>query len=318
MSGNRPRIVITGGLGYLGQRIAHFFSLLGADVVITTRGNKKLPKELSRCTLHSLDLSDYNQVLRLLKPNDVVIHLAAPNEIEAGNNVQLAFDGTVIPTYRLLKAGEEKGIKQLIYFSTFHVYGKTSEKTITEETLPAPNHPYSISHKAAEDFCLSAQGKNNITTTVIRLSNAFGAPVSTEITRWTLLVNDLCRQAAADKKIVLNSYGNQLRDFVTIDRVCNALDHMIQHAAECAGVFHVGGETLMSIYEMAQMVQESYLHLKGNQIEISRGEYGRDHVPSPFQYSNAKLRSTGFTYPNDVRKSVEETLRFCIDAFSND
>lgn len=316
MSGKRPRIIITGGLGYLGLRLGSFFEQTGNyEVVLTTRRNtNQIPNIPNSFIIKTVDLESELEVASLLGKDDIVIHLAAPNEIDAGKDVSLAINGTIIPTHNLLKQGVETKIKKFIYFSTFHVYGKTQASEITESTLPQPNHPYSISHKAAEDFCLSYLEKQVLDVTVFRLSNSCGAPITHESARWSLVVNDLCKQAVSRNKIALKSYGNQLRDFVTIDHVCNAVQHVItRENKETNGLFNLGGETTISIYDMACLIQSRYEYLTDKKVEIERSENGRAHKFSNFIYSNQKLQGSGFSYQNNLESAIDETLTFCIN-----
>jgi len=73
--------------------------------------------------------------------------------------------------------------------------------------VPRPVHPYAITHHAAEDFVLAAHDEKRLMGYVIRLSNGFGAPAHAGVDRWTLLVNDLCRQAVQTRQLILRSAG---------------------------------------------------------------------------------------------------------------
>jgi UDP-glucose 4-epimerase len=108
--------------------------------------------------------------------------------------------------------------------STTHVYGPQVGR-LEETTLPAPRHPYATSHRAAEDAVLAASG--NFTAMVLRLSNGFGAPTHAQANCWTLLVNDLCRQAVTDCTLRLRSAGLQHRDFIPLADVTRIVDHML-------------------------------------------------------------------------------------------
>lgn len=315
MTGNKQRIIITGGLGYLGQRIAKDLAAIESnDVFVTSRSNRKVSESLQHCSFLKLDLEDSFGVQDVIKEDDVVIHLAAPNEIDAGRDVKLALNGTVVTTYNLLEACRIKKARQLIYFSTFHVYGLNGKGRITEDTLPRPTHPYSISHKAAEDFCLAHREMHHMNVVVFRLSNAIGAPVSENITRWTLAANDMCLQAVLRQEITLKTYGQQLRDFISIGSVCEAIKHVInQYDADPYGLYNLGSGHAISIYDLACIIQKEYEDLTGEQISIVRSEQGKDQEPAPFDYSIKRLTSTGFVSSSDVNQAIRETIRFCLN-----
>ena len=120
------------------------------------------------------------------------------------------------------------GVPRFLYFSTAHVYGSSLEGTITEQTCPRNLHPYATSHLAGEQAVLEAAQRGAIRGVVFRLSNAFGAPVSSEVNCWMLLVNDLCRQAVTTGELALRTAGLQLRDFVTLEDVTRAVLHVLQ------------------------------------------------------------------------------------------
>jgi len=119
------------------------------------------------------------------------------------------------------------GLERFIYFFTAHVYGEPLIGRITEATLPRPIHPYAITHYAAKNFVLAAHNQNKITGVALRLSNGFGAPTHPNVDCWTLLVNDLCRQAVQTRKIVLRSNGLQQRDLIPLMDIGGAVRHLI-------------------------------------------------------------------------------------------
>jgi len=116
----------------------------------------------------------------------------------------------------------------------------------------------------------------------------------------------------------LKSYGSQLRDFVTIDRVCHAIDHFIGKTNDNieSGVYNLGGESILSIWEMAEIVQQRYEVVLGRKSSIVRSDLGKEDTVIPFTFSNEKLSDTGFQYPNDVQTAIDETLLFCKNQFA--
>ena len=100
-----------------------------------------------------------------------------------------------VATKRLVEAASRAGVKKFIYLSTAHVYASPLVGTITEQTLPNNSHPYASSHLAGESAVLNADERGVIQGVVMRLSNAYGAPMHKGVNCWMLVVNDLCRQA---------------------------------------------------------------------------------------------------------------------------
>jgi UDP-glucose 4-epimerase len=208
-------------------------------------------------------------------------------------------------------------VRRFIYFSTAHIYGAPLVGAISEQTVPRPIHPYAITHKVAEDFVLAALDQGKIDGIVLRLSNGFGAPVAAEVNRWTLVVNDLCRQAVSTGKLVLRSNGLQQRDFITLQDTARCVAHFIAlPKADCGdGLFNLGGECSRSIYAITQMVAARCQVVLGftpaiERIEPQPGEQGLE-----LEYSIAKLKASGFSLHNRYEDEIDATLVLCQKAF---
>src|ERR1041385_3632743 len=252
-------ILITGGLGYVGGRIARALAEETDFTLLLGTRNPALPKPawLKEGSVVPLDVTSERALPDLGKKVRFVLHLAAMNEIESARDPAAAVTVNTLGTLKLVQAAERAGVERFVYFSTAHVYGAPLAGTISEATLARPVHPYAITHRAAEDFVLAAHDRKAMGGLVLRLSNAFGAPIGPEVNRWTLLVNDLCRQAVATRKMVLQSAGLQKRDFVTLSDVARAVLHCLGlEPGPCGnGLFNLGGDKAMSILEMTRLVR---------------------------------------------------------------
>jgi len=314
------RILITGGLGYVGGRVA---AVLAADsiyqVVVTTRATNITQVDwLSQCDVRSLDLLDDESCEQACQGIDTVIHLAALNEIDSGQDPQQALIVTGLGSLKLLKAAQRAGVEKFIYFSTAHVYRAPLIGTISEEMVTRPAHPYAITHKVAEDFVLAEGDRTSLKTLVIRLSNGFGAPTHAKVNRWTLVANDLCRQAVTTGKLTLKSSGLQKRDFVTLEDVGRAMCHFLKDGSDWGdGLFNLGGENPLRIIDVAELIQARCQAVLGFTPDIQRPEPQPNEQSVSLNYRVDKLKATGFVFQNNVEKEIDETLKLCQSAFSN-
>lgn len=318
----KRRILITGGLGYLGGRIARHLarttSEQGDELLVGTRKRGlQRPEWLASGNLVHFDLlsADLSSVCREV---DVIVHLAAVNEIESAASPVTALRVNAEGTLNLLIAAVKAGIKRFIYLSTAHVYGAPLSGRITERTLPQPVHPYAITHRAAEDFVLAEHARHAIEGVVIRLSNGFGAPERADVDRWSLLINDLCRQAATKHLLTLKSSGLQQRDFITLHDVARAVQHVIDLPAALLddGLFNLGGQNVMTVYAVACLIRERCRLVLGFQPEISRPEVIVEETSASLVYDIEKLMATGFHLTGDMRAEIDDTLRLCRSAFA--
>jgi len=309
-------VLITGASGYLGGRIAAFLSNKNKFFLRLTsiKRTRKPAVLLKNCEIVRFNLLAQDNFKILCKGVKFIIHLAALNSLECESDPEKALRVNVLGTFRLLKVAEEQGIRRFIYFSTAHIYGSPLSGRITEKNVPKPTHPYAITHFAAEDLVLCGQ---NLAGIVLRLSNAVGAPVNPEVNCWSLIANDLCRQAVSNKKLILKTPGLQKRDFVTIKDVCRAVYHMLELGQDkCSNeIFNLGGEKSLSIIDLTKKIANRCRYLLGFYPEIIKPESRPSDVSLPLDYRIDKLKAMGFKLIGSLEEEIDATLKFCQHAF---
>jgi UDP-glucose 4-epimerase len=308
------RVLVTGGFGYLGGRIAVALAReAGYTVRLGSRTQHQAPAWLPEAETAAMDVANPASLSAALQGVEAVVHLAATNENECAIDPAKAVLINTLGTANVLQSAINAGVARLIYFSTAHVYGGPLVGDITEHTLPRPIHPYAITHHAAEDFVLAAHDQKKITGIVVRLSNGFGAPIHPDVNRWTLLVNDLCRQAVQTHKMVLRSSGLQQRNFITLEDVGRAVLHLLEMPKEkCGdGLFNLGGDTSLSVWEMTRRIAACCQRIVGFTPEISRPEPRKGEESRDLIYRIDKLNKTGFRIMGHVDAEIEATLQLC-------
>ncbi len=310
----RQVVLITGGLGYVGARLAAYLSRNARYYLRLTSSREfhSSPLRLANSVIEHLDVRSPRGVKRACRGVSVVVHLAGLNASRSEIDYQQAIEVNVTGTERLLEAAQACGVKRFIYFSTAHVYGSPLIGTISETTLPVPRHPYAITHRAAEDFVLSA--KQGV---VLRLSNGVGAPVLSSTDCWTLVVNDLCRQAVTHGQLKLKSSGLQQRDFISLENVCRALVHVMRlpNCRAAQQIYNLGAGRSLSIMELAGMIARRSARILGYTPKIIRPQPQPQERGRPLNYQVGKLAATGFKQDDDLAEAIDETLLFCKSAF---
>lgn len=312
------RILITGGLGYLGGRIAKYIAAhCGISPLLGSREDSAVsPTWLPHAKVVRMDWDSIEQLESVCVHADTVVHLAAMNENDCAVDPVGALLVNGVATVRLVEAAARAKVRRFIYLSTAHVYGAPLAGCITEKTLPRPRHPYATSHRAAEDSILAAYDSKQFTAAILRLSNGFGAPAQAKVNRWTLLVNDLCRQAVVQQRLVLRSAGLDQRDFITLEDVARAIVHIAvvpeSHIGD--GVFNVGSGQAVRVIEMAEAIAQRCQAILGFQPPIIKPE-STNSVTQNLDYRIDKLLATGFTLQGSINDEIDATLRLCVEAF---
>ncbi len=309
-------ILITGGFGYLGQRLGKFFQDSGAKIYLGSRQLKENPKWLKDGSCILTDWSDIDLSINKIKSIDLVIHSAGMNASDCYENPEQAHYSNGVITKRLLDSCIKNEIKNFILLSTAHVYCDPLEGIISEETLPKNFHPYAKSNVEGENFVIEADKYGYINSKVLRLSNCFGAPLSAKANCWNLLVNDICMQVVKNKKIKLKSNGSQLRDFVPINEFCRTLDYIAKNCMEDKkyNVFNIGGKTF-SILEMANLVAQIYTNKYNDFIKIEKEETTNKNNSNFLQYKMDWLKKYNFEKSFEPNEEIEDLLSFCVKNF---
>jgi len=310
-------VLITGGFGYLGGRLAQYLDLNGYnEIFLGSRTEKKSPAWLSNAKVVRTQWDSSANLEKICAGVDVIVHMAGMNAQDCADNPVAAIDFNGVCTSRLLNAAVMQGVKRFVYLSTAHVYNAPLSGEITENSCPANLHPYATSHRAGEDVVREAAEKGEIEGVVIRLSNAFGTPAHKEANCWNLLMNNLCYQSVASRKMVLQSTGVQRRNFITIANVCRAISHLMELPRDKLenGVFNVGDKT-MRVIDMAEMVQSRCVEVLGYAPEIVHLDHLQDEESVELDYRIDKLLSSGFSLSPSFSHEIDATLKMCREEF---
>lgn len=311
------KILVTGGLGYLGGRICTYLSSLeGHEVIATGRSvaQSQVSKNYREAPLDLLSASR-DDLKEILTGVETVVHLAAVNEHVSFAQPDIAERVNVQGTQKILSQAIACGVQRFIYMSTAHVYGKALIKDVDEHSSGAPTHPYATTHIDAEKLVCAAHRSKKIEGIVLRLSNGIGYPERMGVDRWSLVGNDFCKQIVETSKITLQSSGVQLRDFICLLDVARGVEHVMemQNMQIGEGVFNLGGETPMSIVALAEFVRK-IAHQNGyHDIELIKPEAeGRSDQEKPYlHYSIERLKDTGFELKGVLSHEVLQTLKQC-------
>ncbi|MHB8130634.1 MAG: NAD-dependent epimerase/dehydratase family protein [Mobilitalea sp.] len=314
----KKKILITGGLGYLGGRAALAFS--------------KNPNYYLRLGAHNIDQQRYPDwakdgnfdVVRLdvlsresldtaCRGVDFIIHLASLNEVDSFADPERALLVNAQGTLKLIEAAIGSGVKRLIYLSTIHVYGSPLFGLVTEDTKPNSSHPYATSHRAAEEYVVAASKEKRLLGVVLRPANGFGVPADPFINRWKLIVNDLCRQALTSKKLVLRSSGQESRNFITLTDIIRAIDHLLSIPMDKCGsaIFNVGEDKSTSAFELAKIIASRCQEVLSFTPPIERQQVKAGEVLDKLDYRSDKLKATGFSLLSNFNEEIDATLKFC-------
>ncbi len=192
-----PKILVTGGTGYIGSHTVVELINKGYDVVIidnlfnstinVLEGIKKITG--TKPEFHKFNLSNIIFTNNFFKDNkgiDAIIHFAAFKAVGESVNNPLKYYGNNIMSLNNIMAGmKDYNISNLVFSSSCTVYGQPEEKHLpVTETAPLQkaNSPYGNTKQIAEDIIGDVlNAENNLKCIALRYFNPIGAHESAEI-----------------------------------------------------------------------------------------------------------------------------------------
>jgi UDP-glucose 4-epimerase len=311
-------ILIVGASGYVGARLSYLLAQDGNKVTALCYPN--IPDHTAWVSMMENvivgDITSNKTIDELTNTVfDKAIYLVSLDHHDSNKAPEFVNSINVLPVWNLLDAFRRKNtLKQFIYFSTIHVYGKFPNQIIDESFLPSPMAPYGLTHLMVEDVCNMFNNSSDIHCINIRMSNSYGSPFFHENNCWWLVVNDLCRTAYFDKKIVLKSDGSALRDFIHYKDVFKSINCLLNSSPnEDGNVYHLSSGKTLSILNLAETIRNVFLKKYGKMIPI---EFAMDYEAKRiadkefYTISNQKIQSQGFMQEMELEAGILELFEY--------
>ena len=294
------RVLVTGGLGYLGSIACEHlldagFDVTALDNLMYGTGQQGLYHLCASPAFDFIrgDVRDAELMRTVLRGADIVIHLAAIVGAAACDRDPALATSVNVDAVRLLN--RLRSPRQLVVFpNTNSGYGTTSGQMLcTEESPLLPISLYGRTKVEAEQVLLDSSH-----TICLRLATVFG--MSSRM-RLDLLVNHFVYVALKEGYLVIFEKDFK-RNFVHIRDVADCLLHAIRNAAAMTGrAYNLGLEAAnLSKEELALKVKEYLPH-----FYIHFAPIGQDPDKRNYIVSNERLRQAGFV----ARRSLDEGIR---------
>ena len=265
------KVLVTGGLGNLGSWVTRALVENGHHVTTFSRQDRPILADFRFERLFG-DLRKIEDLTMLGagRPWDAVVHLASASDVVSSDTAKESLLINALGTRNLLDvlySNDEVPRTHFIYFSTFHVYGRTSGRITEDATSLDPKSDYASTHLFAEYYVKQFHYSRQVPFTIFRLTNGYGAPLDRTSTKWHLVLNDLCRMALQNQQITLRGDGSAQRDFIWFGDVCEVLEKTLS-AGPANRIFNLGSGDSISTGELAGIVRDTYLKSYGKDVEV--------------------------------------------------
>jgi UDP-glucose 4-epimerase len=222
------KIVVTGGLGFIGSHLVEALLSQGYSVVVidneSTGRRENLTPHLGNPNLKVViaDISNFPEIEGLFSGVDWVFHLAALADIVP--SVQRPTDyhkSNVDGTINVLEAARAAGVKRFLYAASSSCYGVPDIYPTPETAEIRPQYPYALTKNVAEQYVLHWGKIYGMPVVALRLFNIYG-PRSRTSGTYGAVFGVFLAQKIAEKPFTVVGDGTQTRDFTFVTDVVAA------------------------------------------------------------------------------------------------
>ena len=316
MDFKNSKVLVTGGLGFIGSNLALRLLELGAKVTLVDSlipeygGNKaNIAGFEGRLTVNISDVRDVHSFPRLLEGQDFLFNLAGQtshldsmqdpyNDLEINARAQLS----------ILEACRSVNPKiRVVFASTRQIYGKPDYLPVDEKHPLRPVDVNGVNKMAGEAYHVLYNNVYGIRACCLRLTNTYGPRMRIKDARQTFV--GVWIRAALEGRPFEVWGGEQLRDFNYVDDCVEAL--LAATSAQAAGkIYNLGGGEVLSLKELGEMLKAL---VPGARFEVKAFPEERKRIDIGDFYASHALAKAELGW--DPKVGLREGLAKTLDYF---
>jgi UDP-glucose 4-epimerase len=318
------RVMITGGLGFIGSNLAHRLVALGADVLLVDSlipdygGNLFNVHGIEdRLKVNVADVRQQSTMNYLVRDREVIFNLAG--QVSHIDSIRDPFTDMEIncrSQLTILEACRHNNPRAKVVFAgTRQVYGKPDYLPVDERHLVRPTDVNGINKVAGEYYHLVYNNVYGVRGCSLRLTNVFGPRQLIRHNRQGF-IGWFIRLAIEGRTIQIFGDGSQIRDFVFVDDASEAFLKAGASDACNGDVFNVGGDEPISHRDLAHLL----IDVAGSgSVEFVEWPPEKKAIDIGSFYSDSqKFRSAVGWQPRvGLREGLERTVAYYRDHFSH-
>lgn len=304
------RILITGGMGFIGSNLIKFLLNNHGDIEIINLDNLSYgsnPENLRdvekdpRYRFIKGDIRDFELVSNLVKDADAIVNLAAETHVDRSISNPRAFvESNALGLFNILEAVRlHNPSARLVQVSTDEVYGPILDGSFGEDGRLSPSSPYSASKAAADLFCTAYHRTYGLDVIVTRCTNNFGPYQFPE-----KLIPKTIIRASLGLKVPVYGSGRNVRDWIYVLDHCEAIETVLSRG-KGGEIYNISSGNELENIELVKMI----LEMMGKGEDLI--EFVEDRPGHDIRYSldSSKIRALGWR----PRHDFEEALRATVD-----
>jgi UDP-glucose 4-epimerase len=311
------RVMVTGGLGFIGSNLVHQLVNAGADVLIVDSLNRDYGGNLfnihgleNRVRVNISDVRDETSMDVLVRDREVFFNLAGQvSHIDSMRDPYTDLEINCRAQLSMLEACRKYSPRvRVVYAGTRQVYGRPDRLPVDESQLVRPADINGVNKAAGEYYHLLYNNVFGVRACSLRLTNVYGPRQLIRHNRQGF-IGWFIRLAVEGREIEIFGDGSQLRDFVYVDDAADAFLRAGATDAADGEVFNVGGDEPVSHRELVSLLLEvagagsmRFVEWPPDKKRIDIGSFYSD--------STKFRRAVGWRPRVSLREGLERTIAF--------
>ena len=306
------KILVTGGLGFIGSHLSESLLLDKHKVIILTRklnSKSEIIKQLPEAIIEKVNVTDFQKFSKIIKKHkpDVIFHLAGETSHQNSfKDPMYDIDVNAKSTLCILETIRNFIPKcRLILGSTFIVVGKPEKLPVNENSKCNPTTIYGTNRLTSEYFCNIYHNVYGLDTLSFRITNSFGPREQYETPKKNAL-NYLIYRSFKEGKITIYNQGKFFRDVIFITDVISGLKTIL-HKGKSGELYWISSGKKTWFYNIGKHLKKftnvtiTYENPPSYTTKVDVGNFIAD---------NSKLKSLGWDLQTSVKDGIEQTLDY--------
>ena len=295
-------IFITGIAGFLGSNLANYYlskgykvsgldNMIGGDILNV---NQKV-------NFYKLDCENYDEIKKILKGVDVVVHAAAfAHEGLSVFSPYLISKNIISGSVSIFSAAIQNNVKRIVFCSSIARYGEI-KSPFNEEDIPKPVDPYGISKLAAEDILVNLSKMHGVEYNIAVPHNIIGENQKYD-DPFRNVASIMINMMLQNKSPIIYGDGEQKRSFSDVNDCVYCLDKMITDDNIKSEIINIGpsDESFITINNLFKIIS--------NQLKFNKEPLHYPDRPGEVKFANCSNEKAKKILNYKTKYSVEDTI----------
>ena len=300
------KVVVTGGLGFIGSHIVEKLCEDNLVVIIDDQSTGKIENikhlNISKIDTTMGDITSIN-LEEIFDGADYIFHEAAVTSVQKSvDDPFTSNEINITGTLKVLEAAKNTGVKKVVLASSSAVYGETESLPLSEDEPVNPLSPYAVGKTTGELYCNVFSEIYGLPTISLRYFNVFGSRQDPN-SQYAAVIPIFIDKILKNESPVIYGDGEQSRDFISVKDVVAA--NIWAAESKATGAFNIGLGKSTTINQLVKMINE----IIGKDI---KPVYEKER-PGDIKHSLAdisKAKSLGYDPKADFKEELKETIEW--------